>query len=164
MRARVAADPSRFDDWKALADTYEWSGDVAGMTEALEGAVSARPEDSAARLRLAYGEVRLGRLGEARDVLEKLDREEVQHDADHPFCVGAVAEWEGDTATALREYDKAARMRTYRPVYHLRYGSLLKREGRAREARRELRWAARIDAVGDVQREAERLLSGLETE
>jgi hypothetical protein len=164
MRARVFADPSRFDDWKALADTYEWFGDVAGMTEALEGAVSARAGDSRTRLRLAYGDVLLGRLGEARDVLEKVDREGVREDADYPFCAGAVAEWKGDTATALREYERAARMRTYRPVYHLRYGSLLKREGRAREARRELRWAARIDAVGDVQREAERLLAGLDTE
>jgi hypothetical protein len=164
MRARTSADPSGFDHWKALADTYEWSGDVAGMTEALEGAVSARPEDSRARLRLAYGDVRLGRLGEARDVLAKVDREEARGDADYPFCVGAVAEWEGDTATALREYEQAARMRTYRPVYHLRYGSLLKREGRTREAGRALRWAARIDAVGDVRPEAERLLAGLETE
>jgi hypothetical protein len=163
-RARVSADPSRFDDWKALADTCEWSGDVAGMTEALEGAVSARAEDPRARLRLAYGDVLLGRLGEARDALEKVDRDEVRGDADYPFCVGAVAEWEGDTATALREYERAARMRTYRPVFHLRYGSLLLREGRTREARRALRWAARIDAVGDVRREAERLLAGQETE
>jgi hypothetical protein len=164
MRAGVAADPSRFDHWKALADTYEWSGDVAGMTEALEGAVSARPEDSRAGLRLAYGDVLLGRLGGARDALGKIDRKEARQDADYPFCVAAVAEWEGDTATALREYERAARMRTYRPVYHLRHGSLLKREGRTREARRALRWAARIDAVGDVRQEAERLLAGLETD
>jgi hypothetical protein len=164
MRARVAADPSRFDHWKALADAYEWAGDVAGMVEALEGAVSARAVDSRAKLRLAYGHVLLGRPAEARRVLRQVDAKEVRQDADYPFCVGAVAEWEGDTPEALRGYEQAARMRTYRPVYHLKYGSLLRKAGRPREAERALRWAARIDAVGDVQQQAERLLAGEEGE
>jgi tetratricopeptide (TPR) repeat protein len=164
MRARVSADPARHDHWKALAGTYEWKGDLAPMVEALAGAVSASPEDFQGKLRLAYGHVLLGEPEEAQRVLREIDPEKVETDADYPFCLGAVAEAEGDESTALREYGRAIELRSYRPVYHLRYGRLLAQQGRVREARRALAWAARIDADGPVREEAQRRLAGLGSE
>ena len=164
QRTQVSADPARPDHWKALSGGYEWKGDVASMVEALAGAVSASPEDFQAKLRLAYGHVLLGEPEEAAQVLREIDPEKVETDADYPFCLGAVAEAEGDAATALREYRRAVDMRSYRPVYHLRYGRLLAEQGRVREARQALLWAARIDADGPVREEAQRHLAGLGSE
>ncbi len=164
MRAQVSADPARHDHWKALSDANEQRGDVAGRVEALAGAVSASPEDFQAKLRLAYGHVLLGQPEEAGRILREVDAEQVETDADYPFCLGAVAEAEGHVTAALREYGRAVGMRSYRPVYHLRYGRLLAQQGRVREARRALAWAARIDAGGSVREEAQRQLAGLGSE
>jgi hypothetical protein len=162
MRSRVRVEPTHQAYWIALADVCEWAGDLPGMVEALEGALSSNPQAAPVRLRLAYGYVLLERLADAKRVFEKLDPEAVEHEADYSFCRGVLAEWEQDRETALEAYRAAAAMRTDRPIYHLRLGSLLLDLRRMGEARKALEWAAKIDAEGPVAGRALRLLTGLE--
>lgn len=162
MQGRLLIDPSSYADWKSLADTCEWAEDIPGMVHALKGAVSANPLDFKAKLRLAYGHVLLGQYDEAKTVLIETDPRQIKHDADYPFCLGVLAEWEGDTKEALKTYEEAVEMCRYKPIYHLRYGKLLMKEGLYDKASKVLEWVTKIDASEELAREAEMLLLKLE--
>ncbi len=103
----------------------------------------------------------MGQYGSAKAVLDKTDLSKIKYDANYRFCLGAIAEWEGDEEKALRRYEEAVEMRRYKPIYHLKYGKLLLKEGRDREARKALTWAARIDGGEEIKGEAQRLLSNM---
>lgn len=154
----VKANPAYAAYWKILAEAHEKSGNVPGMVNALENLVSAHPTDSNAKLHLAYGHVILDRTTETKAVLQKIDPDEIKYDADYAFCLGAVAEGEGEVGTALEHYARAIDMRRYTPIYHLKYGKLLLSEKRFEPARKALAWAAKIDADGKIRAEALQLL------
>jgi tetratricopeptide (TPR) repeat protein len=157
----LAMDPTDYGSWISLANIYEWGGDIERMLEALKGAMSSDPLDSKTKLRLAYGHVLLEQYADAKSVLELIDTNRIRYDADLSFCLGALAEWEGETTTALEFYQNAIEIRRYKPIYHLKYGKLLLQEGLKEEARKALEWAARIDAGEKIKQEAEMLLSKL---
>lgn len=161
MEKRVSLNPSSYQDWRFLADAYEWADDMDGVVRALAGAVSANPIDSSTKLRLAFAYVSLEQFAKAEGILEQIDPKTVKYDADYPFCIGAVAEWKRDVNTALKKYEEAIRMRRYKPLYHLRYGRLLLKENKTAEARKCLQWAMKIDATEAIKEEAARLLSSL---
>ena len=117
------------------------------------------PLDFEAKLRLAYGYVVLEQYADAKSVLETIDVSEIKFDADYPFCLGAIAEWEGDIKDALKKYEIAVEMRRYKPIYFLKYGKLLLQEGQQENAKKALEWAARIDAGEEIKQEAEKLLA-----
>jgi tetratricopeptide (TPR) repeat protein len=159
MKKKISINPASFNYWSFLAETYEWGGDISGMVAALKGTISADPVDFEAKLRLAYGHVVLGQYADAKSVLETIDVSKIKYDADYPFCLGAIAEWEGDVEDALRKYEMAVEMRRYKPVYFLKYGKLLLQKGQKGNAKKALEWAARIDAGEEIKQEAERLLA-----
>jgi hypothetical protein len=159
LQQGLSLNPAYSCYWSFLAETYEWAEDIPKMVEALKGAISANPLDSKMKLRLAYGDVLLGHYADAKVTLEQIDVSQIKYDADYPFCLGAVAEWEGDTKDALRKYAIAVEMRRYKPIYFLKYGKLLQKEGLNEKARQALEWAARIDAKGEIKQEAENLLA-----
>lgn len=161
LRNVLTIDPGTYyASWLSLANLHEWAGDTVGMVEALAGHVSAYPIDDDAKLRLAYGHVLLEQYAEAQEVLDTIEVDgRIAYNADYPFCLGAIAEWEGNLQQALQYYAQAVEMRRYKPIYHLKYGRLLLQEGKAEDARKALEWAARIDAGEMIKQEAERLLS-----
>jgi tetratricopeptide (TPR) repeat protein len=161
MRESLSIDPAHYEYWQVLANTYEWAEDIPGMVNALKGLISSRPSDFRAKLRLAYGHVLIGQYAAAKAILDETDPSKIKYDADYPFCLGAIAEWEGDVKEALERYEKAVEMRRYKPIYHLKYGKLLLKEGRNKKAKRLLEWAARIDAREEIKRDVERLLSNM---
>jgi tetratricopeptide (TPR) repeat protein len=130
--------------------------------EALAGAISCNPMHTDSKLKLAFGNVLLGRFSAAAAVLKGIDSNKIRFDADYPFCLGAIAEWRGNANEALENYKTAIEMRRYKPVYHLSYGRLLLKQGRHAEARKVLAWAALIDAGDSVRNEAQKLLSKIE--
>jgi hypothetical protein len=138
--------PADHNAWSRLADTYEWADNLPGMVDALQGQISADPTDSKAKLRLAYGQVLLGRYAEAKATLKLLDTSQIHYDADYPFCLAAIAESEGKQKDALEQYEVAIDMRRYKPIYFLKYGKLLQQTGETEKAKKALAWAARIDA------------------
>ena len=150
IQRSLTFDPVQSQYWQLLADTYEWSEDIPRMVIALKGLVSSNPLDSRARLRLAYGFVLLEKFAEADGILSKINSRQVRYDADYFFCRGAVAEWEGKKEEALEKYEKAVEMRRYKPIYYLRYGRLLLKEGMNKKAIKALEWAVRIDAGDKV--------------
>lgn len=162
IRENLALDPKHYYSWYVLANLYEWDGDVRGMVEALTGHVSAYPMDYEAKLRLAYGHVLLEQYAEAQAVLNTLEVDgRIAYNADYSFCLGAIAEWEGNLKQARQYYAQAVEMRRYKPIYHLKYGKLLLQEGESEAARKALEWAAKIDGGEAIKQEAERLLSQL---
>jgi tetratricopeptide (TPR) repeat protein len=162
IRGRLTLNPASYSNWKFLSRTYEWAKDIAGQVEALDGASSCKPLDSKSKLKLAYGYVLLERFSDAKAVLQQIDSSKVKFDADYPFCLGAIAEWEGNANDALKNYKAAIEMRRYKPVYHLKYGKLLIKKGKNQEARKVLSWAALIDAGESVKHEAKKLLSKID--
>ncbi len=162
IRGKLTINPTDFSNWRYLARTYEWAEDLAGQVEALEGAISCNPLNTESKLKLAYGYVLLGRFSAAASVLEQIDSNKIKFDADYPFCLAAIAEWQGNVNEALEKYNAAIEMRRYKPVYHLSYGRLLLKQGRHQEARKVLAWAALIDAGDSVKNEANKLLSKIE--
>jgi tetratricopeptide (TPR) repeat protein len=163
MHKRLSLNPA-YSYWQFLADTYEWAGDIPGMVNALKGLISSKPLDFKAKLHLAYGHVLLEQYAEAKEVMDMIDPARIKFDADYPFCQGAIAEWKGDRKKALKKYAQAVEMRRYKPVYHLRYGKLLLKEGLTGSAIKALEWAARIDAEEEIKKEAEIILSNVSRE
>jgi tetratricopeptide (TPR) repeat protein len=161
-RGKLTIDPNNFSNWRYLARTYEWADDLAGQVEALEGAVSCNPLHTESKLKLAYGYVLLGRFSAAASVLKQINSNKIKYNADYPFCLGAIAEWQGKVNEALEKYRAAIEMRRYKPVYHLSYGRLLLKQGRHQEARKVLAWAALIDAGDSIRNQAHKLLSKYE--
>ncbi len=159
IKARTVYDPTSTPDWILLANTCEWSGDIPGTINALEGAVSADPLDSAAKLRLAMAYVSRKHYEKAEHILAQIDREQVRYDADYQFCLAALTEWKGYPNKALNYYAAAIEMRRYKPIYHLRYGKLLLAQGFDEKARLYLEWAARTDAENALKIEAVDLLA-----
>jgi len=158
IKKRIEYNPAYYGYWKFLADTYEWAEDTPGMVYALKGLVSSNPMNFKEKLRLAYGHVLLEQYSDAKEVLDKIDSGEIRYDADYPFCLGAIAQWQGNRKQAMKQYSKAIEMRRYKPIYHLKYGKLLLQEGQHELARKTLKWAIRIDAGEYVKKEAELLL------
>lgn len=148
--------------WRTLANTCEWAGDMQGMVEALEGWVSCKPMEFDEKLRLAYGHVLLEQYADAKKVLSVIDPGKVKYDADYSFCLGAIAEWEGDDDEALKKYGQAADIRRYKPIYHFRHGRLLLSMGKDEEAKKVLEWVARIDAGEKIKSEAKTLLAEID--
>lgn len=158
MRGSLSLNPADYGRWQALANTCQWDEDIPGMTEALIGAISSRPVDSKSKLRLAYAYVLTGRYWDAKEALNQSDPSEIQHDADYPFCLAAIAEWEGNIRKAKAKYKQSLEMRRYKPIYHLRYAKLLLKEGLEEEATKALKWAIRIDPDETIRKEAQALL------
>jgi hypothetical protein len=158
-QGRLVHNPSDIRSWKVLSRTYEWIDNLAEQAKALRGAVACKPYDSKSKLKLAYSYVLLGQYSEAQAALRQLDSSKVKFDADYPFCLGAVAEWQGKVKEALINYKSAIEMRRYKPVYHLRYGKLLLKAGKFQQARKVLAWAALIDAGESIKNEAQKHLS-----
>jgi tetratricopeptide (TPR) repeat protein len=154
LKASTRNDPAGASEWILLADTCEWSGDASGTIKALEGAVSADPLDASVKLRLATAYVACKRYEQAEHILSQIDPGQVRYDADYPFCLGALAEWQGNADKALRLYAAAIEMRRYKPIYHLRYGELLMAQGFADKAKPYLEWAVRTDAESKFKNEA----------
>jgi hypothetical protein len=161
MQKRVSYDPSRSSDWIFLANICDWSADISGSVNALQGAVSSKPLDSEIKLRLAFSYIGLKKYDQAKSLLEEIDPQQIRYDADYSFCLGALAEWQGSLSTALENYAAAIEMRRYKPIYHLRYGRLLLKQGFEQKAKMHLRWAARIDAGNRFRKEALSLLSNM---
>jgi hypothetical protein len=162
LKNGLMRDPSHYTYWKELAVALEWAQDKTGLVQALEGLVSCRPYDEKAKLQLAYGRILLKDYQGAKEILKVTDASKVRYDADYPFCLGAIAQWEGRAKSGRREFEKAIAMRSYKPVYHLKYGQILLSEGQKEQARVALQWAARIDAGGAIRKEAELILAGME--
>jgi len=161
LRRRVGVEPDHLPSWISLANACEQAGDLPCRVEALEGAVSAYDRNPQIKLRLAYAYVLQNEPAKVKGILGRIDRDALRHEADYPFCLGAVAESEGDLARATREYEEAIAMRTYRAIYHLRLGALLMRQGDVARARQALEWATKVDADGAVAAEAGRLIGTL---
>jgi len=159
IRARTAYDPTRTRDWTLLANTYEWSSHTAGLINALEGAVSADPQDSMMKLRLAMTYIGSKRHEKAEHIMAQIVPAQVRYDADYQFCLAALAEWKGNPDKALDHYAAAIDMRRYKPIYHLRYGKLLLAQGFGEKARLYLEWAAKTDAQSTLKDEAVNLLA-----
>lgn len=160
LRQDVDNNPSRREDWQYLAELYEWKDDIENTVSALTGALDSGSFDNETALQIAYKYVQLGRKEQVRKVMTEIDPEKVKYNAHYFFCKASLAEWEGETGNALKYFAKAIEMRRYIPLYHLRYGELLLKEGRTEEARQALTWASRIDGKGDVKEQASRLLGG----
>jgi tetratricopeptide (TPR) repeat protein len=152
-------DPAYDFYWESLVDVYDWDRDPNGRIRALQALVSAAPLNFDAKLRLAYHLVLKEEYMKAKEILEQIDPAAVRYNADYAFCCGAIAEWEGHTAQALKHYRRAVENRHYRPVFHLKYGSLLLKKGLKAEALKELHWAVSIDADGEIKKQAEALLT-----
>ncbi len=161
MKQKIAINPASHNYWSFLAEIYEEAENTPEMVAALEGTVSASPVDFDAKLRLAYGYVVLEQDEQAKAILETIDPGKVWYDADYTFCQGAVAEWEGKEKDALQLYRNAIEMRRYTPLYHLKYGKLLLKHEKQDEARKALKWAARIDGGDEIRTEAEQLLMNM---
>ena len=159
-KKELAVNPSYSDKWRFLADVCELRNDIPGTIAALEGAISCNPADYQSKLRAAYFSVVAGDVAKAETLLKTVDVGEIQYDADYDFCLGAIAEWKGDTHAALHHYEKAISMRCYKPVYHLKYGRLLQKEGYADKAQKAIQWAADIE-VNTVEHQSS--LSDVET-
>jgi hypothetical protein len=159
MHMRVSFDPSSYLDWIFLANISEWADDLSGSVHALKGAISSNPTDSDTKIRLAFEYVQLKQYEAAKNILKKIDPGKERYEADYHFCLGALAEWEGDTDTALEKYAVALGMRRYKPIYHLRYGKLLMKQGYPEKARAYLEWAARTEAKNTSRNEALNLLA-----
>ncbi len=158
-RVRTSFDPSITSDWIFLANTYEWSNDISGLIKALNGAVSSNPLDSTTKLRLAFGYIGLQQYENAKEILAIIDRDQIRYDADYPFCMAALAEWQGNMDEALENYAAAIEMRRYKPIYHLRYGKLLIEQGFEEKAKTYLEWTVRTDAENTFKNEAVSLLA-----
>ncbi|MDO9262449.1 MAG: hypothetical protein Q7U02_00685 [Desulfosalsimonadaceae bacterium] len=160
LRQDVGNNPSRREDWQYLAELYEWKDDIENTVSALTGALDSGSFDNETALQIAYKYVQLGRKEQVRKIMTEIDPEKVKYNAHYFFCKASLAEWDGETGKALEYFAKAIEMRRYIPLYHLRYGELLLKEGRTQEARQALAWASRIDGKGDIKEQASRLLGG----
>jgi len=158
IKKRLEFNPGYHGYWKYLADTYEWAEDMPAMVYALKGLVSSDPMRFESKLKLAYGHVLLKQYSDAKAVLDETDTKEIRYDADYPFCLGAIAQWQGNRKQAIKQYKKAIEMRRYKSIYHLKYGKLLLQEGQKELARKTLQWAAKIDAGEYIKKEAQLLL------
>jgi tetratricopeptide (TPR) repeat protein len=134
------------------------------MVEALQNYATARPTDSKEKLRLAYGCVLLEQIERAKTVLQKIDPQAIKFNADYPFCIGAIAQWEGKTGKAIKHMEKAISMRRYKPIYHLKLGQLYLSRGQLDRAQKALEWAAKIDPGEKIKEEAQMLLSEIDQE
>lgn len=94
------------------------------------------PEDDDLRLSLALVSLEAKATGEARTYLRELLARDAHVDAAH-FNLGRLAEQDGDSATALREYAAVGPGNDYLPA-QVRRTDLLVKAGRAAEARRLL--------------------------
>ncbi len=158
-RHNIEVNPVYRDGWLHLAELYEWQDDVEHLVSALEGALEAESWNNEIALLLAYRYVQLDRKDDARRIMTLIDSSEVSQNAHYIFCRGVLADWEGDPGKAEKHYAKAIELRRYVPLYHLRYGELLLRDGRIEDARKALQWAVQVDVErGRVGREARSLL------
>jgi len=162
LEACLKKNPLLSDYRRALVNALELTGDNRRMIEALNGIVGLNPYDFRSKLHLAYAHITLDQYAQAETVLEKTDEQDLTYDANYRFCLGALAEYKGKPQYALIKYKEAIEMRRYSPLYHLRYGRLLLDLGRNEEAKKALSWASRIDAAGQVKKDADNLLTSME--
>lgn len=146
VKENLATYPADAKQWRTLADLHALNGDPVARTEALAQAWSADPADTKTAVAWAGALIRMDEPARADEILQEIDPAQVQSEAEYAFCLGAIAEWQGNPGSALRHYARATDLCRYRADYFIRYANLLKTEGEASAAEKALDWAARIDA------------------
>jgi tetratricopeptide (TPR) repeat protein len=117
-----------------LADLKMAQGKPAAAVQILEQELAKHPEHDEYRLALSEIQVRMGRLQEAREELERV----VHHNSgavDALTRLGAVQNQLGDKQGALEDYQKAHRLQPANLTATLGYAMLLEETGQAEPAR-----------------------------
>jgi len=126
--------PGFVDPLMFLANVRERQGDFAAARDAYERALQADPTFTGAGVALAQTYVAEKRFGEARTWLHRcVDMD--PGSAPALFNLGALAEGDGDTATALRWYRLAGAMDVWTTMPVLHEGRIHLAEGRIGDAK-----------------------------
>ena len=128
-----ALDPTdvRWPYYQAVASTYD--GNDEGTIAALDRVLELAPDDSAARTRLAYVLLDLGRFEEAAAECRRILELDPNHSA-ALFGLGRVEFEGGNFENALRRFTEALEGQPAGSAIHHRIGLALRRLGRREEA------------------------------